>query len=320
MRVLSIQSHMVSGYCGNKAATFPLQLLGFDVDILNTVQFSNHTGYPSWTGKRLDAEEVQDLFDGLEKNGLSEDYTHVLTGYIGNIAILETIERMVKKLKAKNPNLVYVCDPVMGDWGRIYVAPEIVPLYRDLLRVTSVITPNQFEAELLTETTIDSLDSARAAARKLHALGVPNVIITTLKLDKVPGQLHIEPKEPDVEPLYCLTSQEDGKEQHLIAFPTFHGYFTGTGDLFSALVVARWQEQLETNQSLAEATVRVVQSVNAITHDTWQHQTRRLQSEYKGGRPPNPADVKACELRLIQGKAHIEHPERVDTVKQTRLD
>jgi pyridoxine kinase len=29
---------------GNKAAVFPLQLLGFEVDILNTVQFSNHTG------------------------------------------------------------------------------------------------------------------------------------------------------------------------------------------------------------------------------------------------------------------------------------
>lgn len=29
---------------GNKAAVFPLQTLGFDVDILNTVQFSNHTG------------------------------------------------------------------------------------------------------------------------------------------------------------------------------------------------------------------------------------------------------------------------------------
>ncbi|KAI7869841.1 uncharacterized protein EV154DRAFT_127282 [Mucor mucedo] len=43
-RVLSIQSHTVSGYCGNKAAVFPLQTLGFDVDILNTVQFSNHTG------------------------------------------------------------------------------------------------------------------------------------------------------------------------------------------------------------------------------------------------------------------------------------
>lgn len=50
-RVLSIQSHVVSGYVGNKCATLPLQLLGFDVDPLMTVQFSNHTGYPKFSGQ-----------------------------------------------------------------------------------------------------------------------------------------------------------------------------------------------------------------------------------------------------------------------------
>ena len=50
-RVLSIQSHVVSGYVGNKAAVFPLQLLGFEVDFINSVQFSNHTGYPTVSGK-----------------------------------------------------------------------------------------------------------------------------------------------------------------------------------------------------------------------------------------------------------------------------
>ena len=34
-RILSIQSHVVSGYVGNKSATFPLQLLGFEVDAIN---------------------------------------------------------------------------------------------------------------------------------------------------------------------------------------------------------------------------------------------------------------------------------------------
>nr|CAD1838417.1 unnamed protein product [Ananas comosus var. bracteatus] len=43
-RVLSIQSHTVQGYVGNKSAVFPLQLLGYDVDPINSVQFSNHTG------------------------------------------------------------------------------------------------------------------------------------------------------------------------------------------------------------------------------------------------------------------------------------
>lgn len=43
-RVLSIQSHVVSGYAGNKCSVFPLQLHGFEVDFINSVQFSNHTG------------------------------------------------------------------------------------------------------------------------------------------------------------------------------------------------------------------------------------------------------------------------------------
>ncbi|EAX09476.1 pyridoxal kinase [Homo sapiens] len=42
-RVLSIQSHVIRGYVGNRAATFPLQVLGFEIDAVNSVQFSNHT-------------------------------------------------------------------------------------------------------------------------------------------------------------------------------------------------------------------------------------------------------------------------------------
>eukprot|EP00486_Rosalina_sp_Unknown_P015089 CAMPEP_0201579542 /NCGR_PEP_ID=MMETSP0190_2-20130828/27203_1 /ASSEMBLY_ACC=CAM_ASM_000263 /TAXON_ID=37353 /ORGANISM="Rosalina sp." /LENGTH=79 /DNA_ID=CAMNT_0048014143 /DNA_START=58 /DNA_END=294 /DNA_ORIENTATION=+ len=47
-RVLSIQSTVVFGVCGNKSAMFPLQLHEFDVSPMNTVQFSNHTAYPKW--------------------------------------------------------------------------------------------------------------------------------------------------------------------------------------------------------------------------------------------------------------------------------
>lgn len=36
--------NQLQGYVGNKSAVFPLQLLGFDVDPINSVQFSNHTG------------------------------------------------------------------------------------------------------------------------------------------------------------------------------------------------------------------------------------------------------------------------------------
>ena len=78
-RVLSIQSHTVHGYVGNKSAVFPLQTLGIEVDFINSVQFSNHTGYPSWTGEALDGEQLWKIVEGLIANNLIM-HTHLLTG------------------------------------------------------------------------------------------------------------------------------------------------------------------------------------------------------------------------------------------------
>lgn len=72
----------------------------------------------------MTADEVQVLFDGLEKNDLTDDYTHVLTGYIGNYAILEKIEKMVQKLKVKNPNLIY------GKLQLIYLTGSYTDMFR----------------------------------------------------------------------------------------------------------------------------------------------------------------------------------------------
>ena len=41
-RVLSIQSHVVFGYVGGKAAVFPLQCLGYDVDVSFPLVFNTH--------------------------------------------------------------------------------------------------------------------------------------------------------------------------------------------------------------------------------------------------------------------------------------
>ena len=80
-RVLSIQSHVVHGYVGNRCAVFPLQLLGYNVDFVNSVQFSNHTGYPTVKGSIMDGEQLGELLQGLRENGLLE-YTHLVTGIV----------------------------------------------------------------------------------------------------------------------------------------------------------------------------------------------------------------------------------------------
>ena len=79
-----------------KSAVFPLQLLGIDVDIINTVQFSNHTGYPNgWGGEVLKDEIFAKLRDGLQKNNLLPSITHVLQGYCPNIHLLDQIYQLI---------------------------------------------------------------------------------------------------------------------------------------------------------------------------------------------------------------------------------
>mgnify|MGYP002714243596 CR=1 FL=1 len=106
-RVLSIQSHVVSGYCGNKSAVFPLQTLGFDVDFINSVQFSTHTGYPRWTGQVLNEQDIFELIDGLRHNNLLCKYTHLLSGYARSASFLEAMHSAIKEIKSVAPNVVY---------------------------------------------------------------------------------------------------------------------------------------------------------------------------------------------------------------------
>src|SRR6202035_4227430 len=61
MNILSIQSWVADGHVGNASAVFPLQRLGAEVWAINTVQFSNHTGYGHWTGDVFTGAQVRAL-------------------------------------------------------------------------------------------------------------------------------------------------------------------------------------------------------------------------------------------------------------------
>eukprot|EP00271_Cylindrocystis_brebissonii_P008008 TRINITY_DN22012_c0_g1_i1.p1 TRINITY_DN22012_c0_g1~~TRINITY_DN22012_c0_g1_i1.p1 ORF type:complete len:442 (-),score=39.69 TRINITY_DN22012_c0_g1_i1:780-2105(-) len=282
-RVLSIQSHTVQGYVGNKSAVFPLQLLGFDVDPINSVQFSNHTGYPTFKGDVLNGEQLWALIEGLEANDLLH-YTHLLTGYIGSLSFLDTVLRVIEKLRAVNPNLIYVCDPVMGDNGKLYIKPELVPVYREkIMPLASVLTPNAFEAEQLTGLSIQSAEGVMKAFDLLHNAGPAKVVITSMELD---GELAIFGSE-----------RKEGCQDHqfVIKVPKLASYFTGTGDLTTALLLGWTYKYPDDLARATELTVATLQSVLARTLGDWSR-TRVTPS------------VKQLELRLVQSREDIMNP------------
>lgn len=83
------------------------QLLNFDVDAINSVQLSNHTGYKTIKGQILSEADLADLFEGLTANNLHLTYSHLLTGYVGNDKFLREISRIIKHLRQSNPNVIY---------------------------------------------------------------------------------------------------------------------------------------------------------------------------------------------------------------------
>ncbi|XP_023920207.1 pyridoxal kinase isoform X2 [Quercus suber] len=284
-RVLSIQSHTVQGYVGNKSAVFPLQLLGYDVDPINSVQFSNHTGYPSFKGQVLNGQQLWELIEGLEANNLLY-YTHLLTGYIGSVSFLNTILEVVNKLRSINPKLIYVCDPVLGDEGKLYVPSELVSVYREkVVPVASMLTPNQFEAEQLTGFRIGSERDGREACNILHAAGPSKVVITSIVID---GSLHLigsHQKEKDQSP-----------EQFKIVIPKIPAYFTGTGDLMTSLLLG-WSNKYPDN--LDKAAELAVSSLQALLQ-------RTLNDYRSAGYDPQSSSL---EIRLIQSQDNIRNPQ-----------
>lgn len=138
----------------------------------------------------------------------------------------------------------------------------------------------------------------------------------------IPGELVTEANSDQA--FVCIGSSvlDNGEtQQFLISFPKYHGYFTGTGDMFSALVVARLTEELKTPSntsgnmsSLANAILKVVLSLNAVTEKTWKRQKEYVKLENGDnavdieGKPDSAKLIRQCELMVVQGKQAIENP------------
>jgi pyridoxine kinase len=228
MNILSIQSWVAYGHVGNASAVFPLQRLGAQVWSINTVQFSNHTGYGHWTGQVYTGEAVRDLVDGIAARGVLRHCDAVLSGYMGDAGIGEAILHAVARVRRDNPRAIYCCDPVIGDVDEgVYVREGIEEFLRDhALPQADIATPNRFELERLTGLDCRTLDGAKRAMTRVAATMRPDgmrcVLLTSLDTEHTPGD-HID-----------LMVGEGGKF-HLLRTPRLPVSVNGAGDTIAAL-------------------------------------------------------------------------------------
>ena len=146
--ILSIQSAVAYGHVGNSAAVFPLQRLGFEVWPVNTVLFSNHTGYGAWRGRVVALDWVEEIIEGIAERGAIPARPRRAVGLSGRCRAWA--RRCCARWRAcarERPDMLYACDPVMGDEGRgFFVRPGIPEFFRDhAVPAADIVTPNQFE-------------------------------------------------------------------------------------------------------------------------------------------------------------------------------
>jgi len=250
MSVLSIQSHVTYGSVGNSAAIYPLQALGHDVHPVHTVQFSNHTEYKRYGGSVSDSNVIRDILNAFYLNQFHLECKGAVSGYMGTSGICEVWMEFMQKIHtdSKGGRLLYLCDPVIGDKSSgIYVESGVVSFFKEHLfdLQPNIITPNLFEAELLSGIKYRCYDDLKEICAYFHDNGINEVVVTSV--ENVDSDNSIKGN--------CISIAGSGEVLVKYTDVPCAVEFKGTGDLFAALYLGYCINKEESEDLSARASV-----------------------------------------------------------------
>jgi pyridoxine kinase len=205
----------------------------------------------------------------------------VLSGYLGEARQAEAVAGLVEAVKARNREAIYVCDPVMGDMGGLYVPLPLAEAMRDkLLPIADIATPNRYELEWLAGAKLDDLRSVMLAALDT---GPPTMLVTSAPAMMAGGIGNL------------LINRTEALLAEHRAIPTPPN---GLGDLTAAVLLAR----LLDGQPIAKALQSTTASVFEILARTTKRGADELQIETDAQSLSHPMAM--VHLR------HLMHPNR----------
>ena len=225
--VLLISSQVARGAVGGRAGLFALQRLGHDVWFVPTVLLPWHPGHGPASRFPLPAETFAALLADLAATPQRRALAAIATGYFATPEQVAAAAGTIAALKAERPELLYLCDPVMGDVradgsGGLYVpAATAAAIAAELVPLADIVTPNRFELAQLAGCPLpEATAPALAAAR---SLGRPTIVVTS-----APALMR------DAAAALLVEGDTAVQAEHPLIAAAPHG----TGDLFAALFLA----------------------------------------------------------------------------------
>lgn len=242
-----ISSKVIAGQVGINAITPALRALSLDSFACPTILLSSHpAAFPQFGAPpRLDmsAETMSQMLTWLVE--ASGPPPALITGYMPSVDHVTAVARFIDQLREKTADLVYLCDPICGDRGRLYIAEEVANAIRtSLLPRADITTPNLFELGWLTGQSTSTTTNILNAARSLPCREVivtstpaPSGRIATIRTTKTEAQR----VETDCEPRHIH----------------------GMGDMFAALYLGLFLQ--DDGQVLGRATATMAALARAAT-------------------------------------------------------
>ena len=195
---------------------------------------------------------------------------------------------------------------------------------------------------------ISSLSTLAEAVSVIHkTYSVPHLIITSVQLSKLlpgssPAAAASAPSEASLTVIGSTTRSDGSPRLFRVDVPALDCYFSGTGDMFAALTVARLREAVfndsdqnlrstkswvssdsvqATHLPLAKATVKVLESMHSVLEKTLQARNAEIARATASGGDSSDAlteedkrkqevllQSKAAEVRLVRNVRFLKAP------------
>jgi hydroxymethylpyrimidine/phosphomethylpyrimidine kinase len=272
-RILTIAASDSGGGAGIQADLKTIALMGsFGMSAITALTAQNTTGVKKI--QKIPASFIASQIDVVISD-LGVDA--VKTGMLVDTEVIETVSH---KLRAYHITKVIV-DPVMVSKSGVPLLAEeaYLSLKRELIPLAFVITPNLYEASILTGKKIEKVSHMKEASKKIYQMGAQNVLVK--------GG-HLSGKPVDI--LY------DGKEFHEFKAERIKTKNThGTGCTFSAAIATEIANGMPVTKAVKNAKDFITNSI------------RFSLNLGKGCGPVNPYASFTQHQEIIQHSKELKH-------------
>lgn len=185
---------------------------------------------------KLIGQQIEAVFEDLGVDAVK----------IGMVSQVESIKMIAKKLREYQPEFI-VLDPVMvSKTGFTLLNPEAAAtLIKELLPLATIITPNLYEAEIISDLKIESLTAMEKAAKMIYEMGPQAVLVKG-------GHLKGEP----LDVLFTKANFTYYKSRRIVTRNTH-----GTGCTLSAAIAANLALGFKLEQAVEKAKAYITTAI-----------------------------------------------------------